>query len=1032
MSLSIGGGTRNLILGFALALGAPCPQAGAQAGAEAVALAPGRPVEREIAGGERHRYRLQVEAGQFVRVDVDQQGVDLLLDLTDPSGSHGRRDDDNAMRGALPARWLTGAAGDLLLEVSPRVPATGRYTLVVAEVRPAIDGDRVRVRGDEAMARGYGLLKEDTAESLRAAVEAFTEAAGLFREADDPWGQENALTEIGVVQFQRGEMEKALAATLEAVPLARLAGARNDEATLLSNAAAIHRALGQPQPALDLYAQALALKRELGQKADEATALNNLGVLQGDLGAFQEALDSFERARMLHHEAGEKTFEALDLLNLGSLYHQLGRDELALEMLTEAVGLAREVKARTREGAALTFLARVEIRLGDLEAARGHLGEALALHRLMGDGRNEARALIRLAALEGDLAHWPAALGHVERALALAQSSDRRMEAAALIEMGDLLTRQGADEEAAEALGLALDLHRSFGDREGEALARHGLARLAAQEGDLPEARRQAEEAIAIVESLRSHLNNFGLRQTYLASLPALYELSIGVLMRQHEREPGKGFDGLALAASERMRARTLLELLRESGVDVRAGADPALLERERRIRDQLTLALDRQVRLLSAQPAAGAAAAIARDIERLNGEGEQIKADIRARSPRFAALTQPQPLDVAAIQQRVLDPDTVLLEYSIGEERSYLWALTTSSLKSFALPGRQALEAAGRKAYGELSTRPAHRTGRALPAVAALGRLVLGPAAAEIARKRVLIVADGVLHYVPFGVLPDPARPAQPLIEAHEVVGLPSASTLAVLREERRARPTAPRTLVAMADPVFGAGDERLAGGPHPPAVAGHTRDVERAASDVGFAGGDIPRLPFTRREAHSLVALVPAGQGRLALDFEASRATVLDPGLSDYRYVHFATHGFLNSAHPDLSGLVLSLVGRDGRAQEGFLSAAEAFNLKLGADLVVLSGCRTGLGKEIRGEGMLGLTRALMYAGAPRVVASAWKVDDEGTVVLMTEFYRRMLGPEHLAPAAALRAAQRLLRAGRWGDPYYWAAFQVQGEPN
>src|SRR6185295_14334787 len=207
-----------------------------------------------------------------------------------------------------------------------------------------------------------------------------------------------------------------------------------------------------------------------------------------------------------------------------------------------------------------------------------------------------------------------------------------------------------------------------------------GLARLAARRGDLAEARGQAEEAIAIVESLRSRLSNFGLRETYLASLPALYELYVDVLMRAHARTPGAGFDALALTASERMRARTLLELLRESGADVRAGAEPDLLDRERRIRDRLTLALDRQVRLLSTQPGSPQASGLARDIERLTAESEQAKAEIRARSPRFAALTQPQPLDVPAIQERVLDADSVLLEYSIGEERSYLWAVTTTS----------------------------------------------------------------------------------------------------------------------------------------------------------------------------------------------------------------------------------------------------------------------------------------------------------------------------------------------------------------
>ncbi len=997
-------------------------------------LTPGQTVAAELASGARARYRLPVTAGQFLRILVEQRGVDLVLELTDPSGRHVRRDDDNAMHGPLPARWVVEATGELLIEVSALSAAGGRYAITVQELRAAAAEDGPRVAADDVMARGYALLKQETSASLDAAVGTFEDAAARYRRAADDWGEENALNELGLAHFRRGRMEEALAAMLAAVPLARRAGFTSDEATSLSNAAAIQRGLGRPQPALEMYEQALALKRASGDKAGEATTLNNLGVLQSDLGRLQEALDSFERARRAHHETGELTFECLDLMNLGSLYHQLGQDTLALEALRESLGLARRVGSRSRLAAVLVHLARVEIRLGRDDEARAHLGEALAAARQAGDARGEARGLISLALLDAEAGRWPEAFEGLERALVLARVADRRMEAAALVELGGLHLRRGQQTPAGEALRAALRLHHSFGDREGEALARHALARLAAERGALEEARQQAGQALEIVESLRSRLANFGLRETYLASLPALYELSIDVLMRSHAREPQAGFDAQALATSESMRARTLLALLRESGAAVREGADPVLLEREKQARDRLTLALDRQMRLLSA-PSQDDKEAIELSprIERLAAEIEQVRAEIRVRSPRFAALTEPERLDLDAIQDRALDEDSVLLEYSLGEERSYLWVITRATRRAFELPGRAEIEALARAAHAELSTRPQLRGRASRPAVAALSRLVLDVARAEIAGRRILVVADGILHYIPFGALADPERPAQPLIEGHEVVGLPSASTLGVLRAERRARPPAARALVAVADPVFSRRDERVTGVAEPATrlASRRTRDLEQAARDVGLGAGVFPRLPFTRREAQAILRLVPRGQGRLLADFEASRDTALKGALADYRIIHFATHGFFNSTHPELSGLVLSLVGRDGRAQEGFLSATEAFNLRLGADLVVLSGCRTGLGRHVRGEGLVGLTRALMYAGAPRVVASVWKVDDEATAALMAEFYRRMLGPERLTPAAALRAAQRSLRSGRWSDPYFWAAFQIYGEP-
>jgi CHAT domain-containing protein len=190
------------------------------------------------------------------------------------------------------------------------------------------------------------------------------------------------------------------------------------------------------------------------------------------------------------------------------------------------------------------------------------------------------------------------------------------------------------------------------------------------------------------------------------------------------------------------------------------------------------------------------------------------------------------------------------------------------------------------------------------------------------------------------------------------------------------------------------------------------------------------IPRLPGTRQEAEQIVAMVPAAESRLALDFAASRETATNAELSQYRYVHFSTHGLLNSVHPELSGVVFSLVNEHGQAQDGFLRAHEIFNLRLPAEVVVLSACQTGIGKEIRGEGLVSLTRGFMHAGAPRVVVSLWDVSDLGTTELMVRFYHGML-KEGMRPAAALRAAQlSLMNDNRWASPYYWASFTLQGE--
>src|SRR5262249_52645099 len=286
------------------------------------------------------------------------------------------------------------------------------------------------------------------------------------------------------------------------------------------------------------------------------------------------------------------------------------------------------------------------------------------------------------------------------------------------------------------------------------------------------------------------------------------------------------------------------------------------------------------------------------------------------------------------------------------------------------------------------------------------------------------VFVTEGALQYIPFAALPD--VDGRPLVAGHEIVSLPSASTLQVLRQEFGARPPASRALFIVGDPVFDRRDARVRSHAAPPPVG--TATMERSARESGV--DPLERLYFTRREVDGIAALGRPGDTRALLDFDANLDRLKDAELGAYRFVHLATHGLLNNRHPELSGLVFSLVDRQGRARDGFLPASDVYNLHLNADLVVLSACQTALGGDVRGEGLVGLTRAFMYAGTPRVVSSLWRVPDNATAALMREFYRRML-VDRMEPAAALRDAQLAIRRdARWSAPYYWAGFILQGE--
>ncbi|NET60898.1 MAG: CHAT domain-containing protein, partial [Symploca sp. SIO2E6] len=288
---------------------------------------------------------------------------------------------------------------------------------------------------------------------------------------------------------------------------------------------------------------------------------------------------------------------------------------------------------------------------------------------------------------------------------------------------------------------------------------------------------------------------------------------------------------------------------------------------------------------------------------------------------------------------------------------------------------------------------------------VSQLSEILLTPVVEQLGNKRLLIVGDGALQYVPFSALPLPGISGEdvvPLLANNEIVNLPSATTLGIIRQEQATRKTAPKTIAILADPVFSSNDERVKSSKQPIDSSLQQQLLDRSAREADI--GVWQRLPGTRTEAEAIMALVPDSERVHGFDFAANREMITNPELSNYRIIHLATHGLLNSTNPELSGVVLSLFDEQGDSQNGFLRLHDVFNLNLPAELVVLSACQTGLGQEVKGEGLVGLTRGFMYAGSPRVLVSLWNVSDAATAEMMKRFYRNML-EEGLSATAALR---------------------------
>ncbi len=1077
-------------------------------------LLPNAPIECELPSSETHIYKITLAAGTYLRILITPQNINLESKLFAPNSSNAIGVYySHSEKGLRFVSLIAEASGDYKLEIrlDETVVRAGRYDVKIEELRPATEQDKIRIAAERVEGEGRILLdKVSTAERFRQGIAKFEEALALWRQLGDRKGELRMLTYIDIQYRDLGEPQTALEYRKQAIQIARALGDRYQEANLTVGFGVLDRSLGENQKALDSFNQARQLFKSLSAKYGEAIAMNHIGLTLAALGEWQNALPYFDEALSIYSAVGARSGEAHILNSIGSINRRLGNIQKGIELHNRALAIAQTNKFVDAEASTLGHLGNAYLELGDKQKA----------------------------------------LEFYEQGLKRCQiSGDRRCEGDNLKLIGDVEFLLGDHQKALDALNQALQLFRAIWERDREAKALHSLARVNYALGNFDEAKKQIEGALDIQESLRANVINQQLRETFFTSAQSSFALYIDLLQQLHKKNPTAGFDAAALQASERARARSLLDLLSESRADIRQGAPPNLLEVERSLQQQINAKAAARTRLLSDKRTEAQAASFDKEIAELSTRYHEVEVQIRQSSPRYASLTQPQPLSATEIQQQ-LDDNTVLLEFTLGDKQSWLWAVTPSSLNSYLLPSSKEIEPLARKIYELLTARQLKKgetevqyQSRITQAEAQwqsesalLSHLLFGQLATKLQQewkgKRLVIVASGALEYIPFAALPVPVAGGQwavvseavvseagvggqgsevskagvggqgagvskedsrshkvtrqdiskdrppttdhrppttdhrplttdhrpltagyrPLIAEHEIVNIPSASALAALRKETVGRKSAEKLVAVIADPVFELNDPRVLNAlKNPPnhqllsSVRSGNEGLSNVESptssdtallhslrsfDLRNQRGGFSRLPFSRDEADAIIALAKQTSFLKATDFQATRAIATNGQLARFRIVHFATHGLLNSERPELSGLVLSLVDEHGRPQDGFLRLHEIYNLNLRADLIVLSACQTALGKQIRGEGLVGLTRGFMYAGAERVVASLWQVDDLATAELMKRFYRAML-KEGKQASEALRLAQlEMLKQKRWSAPYFWAAFTIQGE--
>lgn len=794
--------------------------------------------------------------------------------------------------------------------------------------------------------------------------------------------------------------------------------------------------------------RAFSLSQQEGNRAQQARATHLLALAAFHAGHTNQAIRLLKAVATRADEAGIRQMQTNALMRAGVLLLMSGRYADALFCFQQNLEFFRQQNDQAGEARTLAQIGAVFAETGDFTQAKAHLERALPLAQLAKDQETEAAVLRRLVAVEKGRGNYQEALRYGELAQAMTSKVSRafvhadllyhlatvyaalhqQTKATALFEqalaiirplklplpeslvLGSYAATQLKSGNAAAARAMARQaievLQRSGGNKHLEASFHATLAEALRAMGHTNEALGSYRAALAALEEARAlSIPTEISRAGIVASRQQVFAGGISLLLSQSRNEE-------AFGVAESYHARAFLDVLAESGLESETKLTPAQQEREDQLFEQIS-SIQRELWQPDI-PVEQEAQLKARLAEAENAL-QAYRLELRRADPRYASVKAPPPIGFNRTAE-LLEPETALVEFVLGEERSFAWVVQAGKLAVVNLPSRNQLEPLIASFNSTISakvnsTKAAQAIAKLKTQSQPLYEKLFQPLERHlIGARKLIVVPDGALAYLPFETLAGNAKPF--LMERFAISYAPSASALAALRNSTP-NPNQPKGFIGFGDPVYAKSDSETAS----------------TGQERGF---DFRQLPYTRTEVNAIASLFPASERRVLLGAEADESTVKTAPLGEFRYVHFAAHAMVDEEYPARSAIILSApTDAKDKKEDGALQMAEVMQLKLNADLVTLSACRTGLGQMLHGEGIIGLTRAFLYAGADSVVVSLWNVNDIATASLMKSFYKHL--QKGLGKDEALRQAKLELLRGQqpaWRHPYFWASFVLVGD--
>lgn len=815
--------------------------------------------------------------------------------------------------------------------------------------------------------------------------------------------------------------------------------------------------LGYLDDARNCHQSGLALFEEISNVKGKALSLTALGGNYSLRGEQHQALAFHNKALLLFRQLGDSQFEGVTFNGIARAYVELNQSDLAYNFYAKSVALFQNSKNIDFEAGTQLKWGQTCHKLNREEEALTHYRRGFELCKSLGKKRLAAYALMYIAATIESQENPETAVSELKKSLGILKSvRDRRGQAQIFTGLGDIYYRTGNHHAALKSYRQALVISQSIEDKRHEAQSFYNIALTTRSTGELDESLKNIEQSLRIMEKLRVLIANEVLRLSYFSAAAQYYDFYINLLMQLNKLRPKQNYEIRAWQASEKIRARVLLESLSLAKVNVSQTQNPALRDQE----EKLTRAINEQInlhsKLITMDKSLSDVNKSAQELRQLFINYEELQKQIKKDDSSTAALESTETYDLQAVKEILQDdPNTVFMDYLLTDEKGYLWTIDGENIRSYELPSRTEIDKASREFNQVLTARQPldnetaaayqQRYNEAENMMTAkacrLSRMLIPSEILQSDKKRLLIIPDKTLNYISFDALSascflgsvnnDSEAVYVPLITKYETAVISSATTLGLLRKQNSNRVATSNFAVILADPVFEADDLRITTRPLKKSSSEDSPDSPESA-DVVKKEIPLRRLRSSLEEAKQIAELEPDGKTLILSGFDANLTESKNPRLKDYQIIHFATHSLVDDKIPELSGIYLSQFNQGGESINGVLRLANIYNLDINAELIILSSCDSAIGQDVAGEGLISLSRGFLSAGAKSVIGSLWKVDDQATAELMNHFYKSLINDKMTVSGALRNAKLKMLAQKRWQSPFFWSGFVLQGEFN